>query len=60
MSFGQTIFDYEPDCAGAKDYRQLAQSVVAADPSKLTTVEIEVKNEQQGTPEAGPIHNDKN
>ena len=59
-SFGQTIFDYEPDCAGAKDYRQLAQSVVAADPSKLTTVEIEVKNEQQGTPEAGPIHNDKN
>jgi len=59
-SFGQTIFDYEPDCAGAKDYRQLAQSVVAADPSKLTTVEIEIKNEQQGTPEAGPIHNDKN
>ena len=59
-SFGQTIFDYEPDCAGAKDYRQLAQSVVAADPSKLTTIEIEVKNEQQGTPEAGPIHNDKN
>lgn len=59
-SFGQTIFDYEPDCAGAKDYRQLAQSVVAADPSKRTTVEIEVKNEQQGTPEAGPIHNDKN
>jgi chromosome partitioning protein len=58
-SFGQTIFDYEPNCAGAKDYRQLAQSVVAADPSKLTTVEIEVKNEQQGTPEAGPIHNDK-
>ena len=59
-SFGQTIFDYEPDCAGAKDYRQLAQSVVAADPSKLTTVEIEIKNEQQGTPEAGPIHNEKN
>ena len=59
-SFGQTIFDYEPDCAGAKDYRQLAQSVIAADPSKLTTIEIEVKNEQQGTPEAGPIHNDKN
>jgi chromosome partitioning protein len=59
-SFGQTIFDYEPDCAGAKDYRQLAQSVVAADPSKRITVEIEVKNEQQGTPEAGPIHNDKN
>ena len=27
-SFGQTIFDYEPDCAGAKDYKKLAESVV--------------------------------
>jgi len=25
-SFGQTIFDYEPTCAGAKDYRALAAS----------------------------------
>ena len=28
-SFGQTIFDYEPDCAGAQDYKKLAQSVDA-------------------------------
>ena len=28
-SFGKTIFDYEPDCAGAKDYAKLAQSVMA-------------------------------
>ncbi len=27
-SFGQTIFDYEPECAGAKDYKKLAESVV--------------------------------
>jgi len=27
-SFGQTIFDYEPECAGAQDYKKLAQSVV--------------------------------
>jgi chromosome partitioning protein len=27
-SFGKTIFDYEPDCAGAHDYAKLAQSVV--------------------------------
>jgi chromosome partitioning protein len=27
-SFGQTIFDYEPDCAGAKDYAKLALSVI--------------------------------
>ncbi len=27
-SFGQTIFDYEPDCAGAKDYQRLAISVM--------------------------------
>jgi chromosome partitioning protein len=32
-SFGQTIFDYEPTCAGAKDYKKLAESVVA---QKLT------------------------
>ncbi len=27
-SFGKTIFDYEPECAGANDYTQLAQSVL--------------------------------
>ena len=27
-SFGQTIFDYEPECAGAQDYKKLAQSVI--------------------------------
>lgn len=26
-SFGQTIFDYAPDCHGAKDYRQLATAL---------------------------------
>jgi len=26
-SFGKTIFDYQPDCAGAKDYEALAQSL---------------------------------
>ena len=29
-SFGQTIYDYEPDCAGARDYKKLAESVAAA------------------------------
>ncbi len=29
-SFGKTIFDYEPNCAGAKDYGKLAESVIAA------------------------------
>ena len=28
-SFGQTIFDYAPDCHGATDYRKLGQSVLA-------------------------------
>ncbi len=27
-SFGQSIFDYEPSCAGAMDYRALAQTVL--------------------------------
>ncbi len=26
-SFGKTIFDYEPDCAGANDYRALAEDL---------------------------------
>ena len=37
-SFGQTIFDYEPDCAGAKDYAKLAESVMAA--TKVDDVEL--------------------
>ena len=28
-SFGQSIFDYAPDCHGAKDYAKLAESVAA-------------------------------
>jgi chromosome partitioning protein len=31
-SFGQTIFGYEPDCAGARDYRALAQQIHAHQP----------------------------
>jgi chromosome partitioning protein len=37
-SFGKTIFDYEPNCAGAKDYANLAESVTGINQS----VEIEV------------------
>jgi chromosome partitioning protein len=27
-SFGKTIFDYDPRCPGAEDYRRLAQDVL--------------------------------
>lgn len=40
-SFGQTIFDYEPECAGAKDYAKLAESVIAAN----RVVDVELVNE---------------
>ncbi len=40
-SFGQTIFDYEPDCAGAKDYATLAESVIRA----YKTTDVELVNE---------------
>ncbi len=33
-SYGQTIFEYEPDCNGAEDYRALAQEVQAMTPGK--------------------------
>ena len=32
-SFGKTIFDYEPTCPGASDYRALAQQVLAQAPA---------------------------
>ncbi len=38
-SFGQTIFDYEPDCAGANDYKKLAESVVACASQNTKPVE---------------------
>jgi len=42
-SFGQTIFDYEPECAGAKDYRKLAQSVIDAGSAGSNVSELESK-----------------
>ena len=40
-SFGQTIFDYAPWCAGANDYRKLAEGILAeTDPSPPEVVTI--------------------
>ena len=44
-SFGKTIFDYEPDCAGANDYRKLAESVVAIH-QRVSEVEAKPTEEQ--------------
>jgi chromosome partitioning protein len=54
-SFGQTIFDYEPDCAGAKDYRKLAQSVIQANPTRQKVAEVETKPAEEP---AEPATND--
>jgi chromosome partitioning protein len=32
-SYGQTIFEYAPESAGAQDYRSLAQAVIAQEPA---------------------------
>ena len=45
-SFGQTIFDYEPECAGAQDYAKLAQSVMQANQPQTSQV-IEVKSTEE-------------
>ena len=45
-SFGQTIFDYEPECAGAQDYAKLAQSVMQANQPHTSQV-IEVKSTEE-------------
>jgi chromosome partitioning protein len=51
-SFGQTIFDYEPNCAGAKDYAKLAESVMAM--TREVTIEtiktIEVVSSTKAVP----------
>jgi len=50
-SFGKTIFDYEPDCAGANDYRKLAESVVAIHQIQQRVSEVEAKpTEEQVEP----------
>jgi chromosome partitioning protein len=52
-SFGKTIFDYEPDCAGANDYRKLAESVVAIHQIQQRVSEVEAKpTEEQVEPAA--------
>ncbi|MCH2133949.1 MAG: AAA family ATPase [Phycisphaerales bacterium] len=40
-SFGQTIFQYESDCHGARDYRKLAADVMAGWVTPTTTVQAE-------------------
>ncbi|MEM8758682.1 MAG: AAA family ATPase [Planctomycetota bacterium] len=45
-SFGQTIFEYAPDAAGAQDYAQLARDVTGADPRE---------NRDQGYEQDAPI-----
>lgn len=52
-SFGQTIFDYEPDCAGAKDYAKLAQSVMAA--LDFPPVEVAVKTPSSNSQDIAPV-----
>ena len=42
-SFGQTIFDYEPECAGANDYRKLTESVIAIHQKQQHVSEVEAK-----------------
>ena len=42
-SFGQTIFDYEPECAGANDYRKLTESVIAMHQKQQHVSEVEAK-----------------
>jgi chromosome partitioning protein len=35
-SFGQSIFEYAPDCSGARDYAELAEEVVAQEKRPVT------------------------
>ncbi len=54
-SFGQTIFDYEPECAGANDYRKLTESVIAIHQKQQHVLEVEAKPTEE---HAEPATND--
>lgn len=50
-SFGQTIFQYEPGCHGANDYRQLADDVLSGwNPSAEATTTDSVEADSESAP----------
>ena len=53
-SFGKTIFDYEPTCPGASDYRVLAQQVMAHSPDPKNHTPSMRQNQAASTPATAP------
>jgi len=49
-SFGQTIFEYAPTAAGAKDYTNLAKTLLGE------SVDVPVSIKTESTPEPAPVH----
>ncbi|MFG0252842.1 MAG: ParA family protein, partial [Phycisphaerales bacterium JB038] len=56
-SFGQSIFDYEPTCAGAKDYRALAETVLHLNDRRLAAA-MPPDRAAAGDVEPQPAEND--
>jgi len=54
-SFGQTIFDYAPWCAGALDYRKIAASLIEAWDAAEVGVGVEIETETEAEAEMKPI-----
>ena len=62
--FGQTIFEYAPNAAGARDYRALAESIAATPQRRVEqparaqseppTIEVRTPEPAGATPEPGP------
>lgn len=53
-SFGQTIFDYAPHCAGAQDYRAVAQSIRARwEANAATAVDAEAAEPREPVSSGG-------
>lgn len=63
-SFGQTIFEYAPNAAGARDYRALAESIAATPQQRVEqparaestppTIEVRTPEPAGATPDPGP------
>jgi len=54
-SYGKTIFEYEPNCHGAEDYKRVAEFIHAqSQPSPQPGAQSDVANEDADKPPAGP------
>lgn len=51
-SYGQTVFEYDPACNGAEDYKGVAEFFLGIEPEARFEVELELETELESEPES--------